>query len=355
MNDREYLPLSWLAQVNYCSRRAALLLNERVWNENVETAKGRTEHERVHTKRIEKRGNLVKLYEYEVVSEILGIVGKCDCIEATINKNGCKIPAVEFPVSLLPIEYKHGTVRDEMEYKIQLCAQAMCLEEMYQTRIFKGELFFIVDSDDFLTEDAIECINNIHKKYINREDICGYSFLRMFPSKKINGKPIGKNEIIDDYINIRIKRNDMESDKAEVWKTKCLKEYPFPEFENEKFLGEDIVWLQLALKYKMVFCDKAIYISEYLNSGLTKNRRINNIKSPQGCFIRAKILLFVCKKRKIYGKYLVKSMLQYQIYARFAEIDLRKAFKECNQKMLYMLMFLPAKYLYKKWRRKYVN
>lgn len=127
MNDREYLPLSWLAQVNYCSRRAALLLNERVWNENVETAKGRTEHERVHTKRIEKRGNLVKLYEYEVVSEILGIVGKCDCIEATINKNGCKIPAVEFPVSLLPIEYKHGTVRDEMEYKIQLCAQAMCL------------------------------------------------------------------------------------------------------------------------------------------------------------------------------------------------------------------------------------
>lgn len=143
MNDREYLPLSWLAQVNYCSRRAALLLNERVWNENVETAKGRTEHERVHTKRIEKRGNLVKLYEYEVVSEILGIVGKCDCIEATINKNGCKIPAVEFPVSLLPIEYKHGTVRDEMEYKIQLCAQAMCLEEMYQTRIFKGELFFI--------------------------------------------------------------------------------------------------------------------------------------------------------------------------------------------------------------------
>ena len=217
------------------------------------------------------------------------------------------------------------------------------------------DLIFIVDSDDFLTEDAIECINNIHKKYINREDICGYSFLRMFPSKKINGKPIGKNEIIDDYINIRIKRNDMESDKAEVWKTKCLKEYPFPEFENEKFLGEDIVWLQLALKYKMVFCVKAIYISEYLNSGLTKNRRINNIKSPQGCFIRAKILLFVCKKRKIYGKYLVKSMLQYQIYARFAEIDLRKAFKECNQKMLYMLMFLPAKYLYKKWRRKYVN
>ena len=49
MNDKEYLPLSWLSQICYCPRRAAILLNERVWVENVETAKGRAEHERVHT------------------------------------------------------------------------------------------------------------------------------------------------------------------------------------------------------------------------------------------------------------------------------------------------------------------
>ena len=66
MDDREYLPLSWLAQVNYCSRRAELLLNERVWIENVETAKGRTEHERVHTKRIENRGNQKKIYSNKI-------------------------------------------------------------------------------------------------------------------------------------------------------------------------------------------------------------------------------------------------------------------------------------------------
>ena len=66
MNDKEYLPLSWLSQICYCPRRAAILLNERVWVENVETAKGRVEHERVHTQRIEKRGEFLKLYEYEV-------------------------------------------------------------------------------------------------------------------------------------------------------------------------------------------------------------------------------------------------------------------------------------------------
>lgn len=55
MDDREYLPLSWLSQTNYCLRRAALLLNERVWEENAETAKGRAEHKNVHTQRVERR------------------------------------------------------------------------------------------------------------------------------------------------------------------------------------------------------------------------------------------------------------------------------------------------------------
>jgi CRISPR-associated exonuclease Cas4 len=142
-DDREYLPLSWLSQASYCLRRAALLMNERVWFENEETAKGRTEHERVHTKRIERRGELIKLYEYEVNSQTLGISGKCDCIEVTRNDNGCKIPACDFSVSLYPIEYKHGTVREEPEYMIQLCAEAMCLEEMYNTSIPKADLYYI--------------------------------------------------------------------------------------------------------------------------------------------------------------------------------------------------------------------
>ena len=76
MDDRDYLPLSWLSQAEYCRRRAALLLNERVWGENEETAKGRYEHMRVHDKRIERRGDRLKLYECTVFSETLGIWGK---------------------------------------------------------------------------------------------------------------------------------------------------------------------------------------------------------------------------------------------------------------------------------------
>lgn len=143
MDEQEYLPLSWLSQANYCLRRAALLLNERVWEENAETAKGRVEHKNVHTQRVERRGTQLKLYEYTVFSDTLGLVGKCDCIEAVSSENGCVIPAAKFPVQLYPIEYKHGSVREELSYQIQLCAQAMCLEEMFHTDISSGALFFI--------------------------------------------------------------------------------------------------------------------------------------------------------------------------------------------------------------------
>lgn len=143
MDDREYLPVSLLSQICYCPRRAGLLLNERLWSESADTAKGRAEHEHVHTERVEKRGNLVKLFEYTVFSDQFAWTGKCDCIEASYDEKGCRIPAADFPVSLFPIEYKHGVVREEEEYKVQLCAQAICLEEMFHTSIPKGALFFI--------------------------------------------------------------------------------------------------------------------------------------------------------------------------------------------------------------------
>lgn len=143
MDEEEYLPLSWLSQATYCLRRAALLLNERLWMENADTAKGRDEHRRAHERRIERRGDQLKLFEYDVYSAQLRIWGKCDCVEAQRCEPGCRIPAADFPVCLYPVEYKHGSVREEPEYNIQLCAQAMCLEEMYHTHIPSGAIFFI--------------------------------------------------------------------------------------------------------------------------------------------------------------------------------------------------------------------
>ncbi len=141
-DDKDYLLISQLTQAGYCLRRAALIMNEQIWKESADTAKGRIEHKRVHTQRVERRGKEVKLYEYTVFSDELGITGKCDCIEAIADEKGFTIPSVDFPVRLFPIEYKHGKVRAEEEYEVQLCAQAMCLEEMYHTSIPEGALFY---------------------------------------------------------------------------------------------------------------------------------------------------------------------------------------------------------------------
>ena len=136
------IPLSRLSHAGFCLRRAALLTNEQIWEESADTAKGRAEHERVHAQRIERRGETAKLYEFPVFSHTLGVAGKCDCIEAQTDARGCRIPALDFPVRLYPVEYKHGKIRAEREYEIQLCAQAMCLEEMLCCDISYGYIFY---------------------------------------------------------------------------------------------------------------------------------------------------------------------------------------------------------------------
>ena len=141
-DDSEYLLLSQLTHAGYCLRRVALVMNEQVWAESSDTAKGRMEHDRVHDRRIERRGEQIKLFEYEVYSDTLQLRGKCDCIEGSADVQGCQIPSVDFPVKLYPVEFKHGKVRAEEEYEIQLCAQAMCLEEMFHTTIPEGAIFY---------------------------------------------------------------------------------------------------------------------------------------------------------------------------------------------------------------------
>lgn len=143
MDDWEPIPLSRLSQAGFCLRRAALLTNEQAWAESADTAKGRSEHERVHTQRIERRSGSARLYEFPVYSHTLGVAGKCDCVEAEADAQGCRIPALEFPVRLYPVEYKHGKLRAEREYEIQLCAQAMCLEEMFAAQIPEGAIYYI--------------------------------------------------------------------------------------------------------------------------------------------------------------------------------------------------------------------
>ena len=143
MLNEDWLPLSYISQYGYCPRRAALLMNQQLWTENEYTAEGRFQHRRAHEHRIEHRGAVILMYEFPVYSQELHLSGKCDCIEAHADPNGTWLPGENDAYHLYPVEYKHGPVRHETEYEQQLCAQALCLEEMYHTEVKQGALFYI--------------------------------------------------------------------------------------------------------------------------------------------------------------------------------------------------------------------
>lgn len=215
----------------------------------------------------------------------------------------------------------------------------------------KSELTFIVDSDDTLTADAVETVLRYHRRYEDEENICGYVFLRVYPDGKVNGKEFVPNERVASYTEARVNSDDTMADKAEVFKPDCLREFPFPEYQGEKFLGEDIVWVRMARKYMMVHINKAVYIGDYQDDGLTKNRRLNNIKSPIGCMNRAKEFMGPEFKKK----YRVKATLQYIIYGKFAGISIAEILKATPDRALTLVCLIPGLILQKSWKRKFCS
>lgn len=208
------------------------------------------------------------------------------------------------------------------------------------------ELTFIVDSDDYLLPDAVETILDYHNKYKTRHDLCGYSFLRCFPDGNVNTAYFRKDEEISTYRDIRINGN-IGGDKAEVFYTEILKKYPFPEFEGEKFLPEDLVWMQMSGPYQMVHINKCIYVSEYLEGGLTKTGRAMKIYSPRGMMSRSKVYL---ADEKVCIRIKLKMMMLYTIYGRFANSSYRDLFKGVSEKSMFLLLLLPSELIYFKWK-----
>lgn len=210
-----------------------------------------------------------------------------------------------------------------------------------------SELTFIVDSDDCVTDDAVESILKIHKKYRSQNNICGYAFLRAFPDGKVNGKKFDVDEKIGSYIDVRVNGDDTGADKAEVFKTHCLKEFPFPEYPNEKFLGEDLVWVRMARKYEMVHINKAIYVGNYLEDGLTNNRRKHNIASPVGCMHRAEEFM----ESDLKTRYRIKGGLQYIVYGRFAGVKVVDLIRKSRHKILATVCIPGGLLLYTRWNK----
>lgn len=216
--------------------------------------------------------------------------------------------------------------------------------------IIDTELTFIVDSDDIISNDAIETIINDWGKY-KSEDISGISYLRGFSFEKVIGDKFPKSYKKFCPIDIEFKYK-IKGDKAEVWRTDILKNYRFPEYENEKFQGENYLWWQIALDYNLLYVNKIIYVTEYLEGGLTKSGRRLRIKCPYGGMDNSKKGFhkrFPIKER-------IKRGILFNCYRCFANENIIFGMKNSDShSILVFLTTLPGYMLYRIWKYQFAG
>lgn len=139
----EMLPLSGLQHFFFCRRQWALIHVERQWQENVLTAEGKILHDRVDDPYFtERRKGVIIARSVPVASPSLGLTGVCDVVEFTQSPEGVALPGYTGTFLPVPVEYKRGKPKQEPSDEAQLCAQAICLEEMLTVSISTGYLYY---------------------------------------------------------------------------------------------------------------------------------------------------------------------------------------------------------------------
>lgn len=125
------IPLSALQHFVFCPRQYALIHVEQVWTENEQTARGRGQHERAHGGGSEERDGVRTLRALPLVSREHGLFGVADVVELLPDGSPC------------PVEYKSGRAKSRLADEVQLCAQALCLEEMFGVSIPSGFIYHV--------------------------------------------------------------------------------------------------------------------------------------------------------------------------------------------------------------------
>jgi CRISPR-associated exonuclease Cas4 len=209
--EDQLLPISALQHWVFCPRQCGLIHLEQAWAENRLTAEGRTLHEKVHESDTENRPGVRIVRGLRLVSYALGLVGQADVVEFRQNETGIPLPGASGLWQPFPVEYKRGKPKKDNSDNIQLCAQALCLEEMLGATIPVGAFFYgkprrrtDVELDAALREKTRQTAAALHELFDSRKtpavryskkcDNCSL-YLQCMP------KTTGLNKKIDLYLS----------------------------------------------------------------------------------------------------------------------------------------------------------
>lgn len=142
--EEDFLPVSALQHLAFCERQCALIYLEQVWDENRLTTEGKHLHEDTHQGGRESRGNVRIVRGLRIHSVRLGLAGQTDVVEFhRVNEPpGVVLPEAPGLWRPFPVEYKRGKPKIEDCDRVQVCAQALCLEEMLQVPVEQGALYY---------------------------------------------------------------------------------------------------------------------------------------------------------------------------------------------------------------------
>lgn len=233
---------------------------------------------------------------------------------------------------------------NENKIKINYYKQANKGKSMAHNKgitLAKGDVFVGIDSDDFFMPDALKKIQKYYEVIKNKKDIGGICFLNYKKgSNEIIGSKFPQDEMVDTYYNLYHKHK-VTGDKELVFKTDVFREFPFPLYENEKFVPESLLFNRICKKYSLLCVNEPVIYKQYLDEGYSANYFNLAKKNPMGQMNFYKELYEL--EPTMYN---VAAYIMYSIYAKNG---IRKTIKEHPAKWKCLIMYVPAyiKYLQK--------
>jgi CRISPR-associated exonuclease Cas4 len=176
-DDDDYLLISGIQHFAFCRRQWALIHIESQWDENVHTVSGDLMHARAHNQSLtEKRGEIIVTRDMPIFSRTLRVRGKCDVVEFRLDEDGVSIFGRKGLWLPTPVEYKRGKPKPHDADRLQLCAQAICLEEMLLCKEIKEAYLYYgetkrreaVQLDFELRESVHTMFSEMHDHYNRR-------------------------------------------------------------------------------------------------------------------------------------------------------------------------------------------
>lgn len=233
---------------------------------------------------------------------------------------------------------------DWCEYHFQ-ANQGKHIALNHSHKYIKGDYVLVVDSDDVLKNDCVETVLKYWDKYDENDDIVGVVFQR----GSSNGKAFDETFQGEKVCSIfEMTNNGMHGDHCETVRTSEFIKYPFPQFEDEKFMGEAWLWINIGQDGNYVYANKIVYTCEYLEGGLSQSGRKLRLNNPRGGMEHAKVMMQEGFKLSIR----IKNSILLCAYSMVANVTREELIKNTPYGLLVKTMY-PAGgllALYWKWR-----